>query len=86
MVVLLKIRLSFTSALNLIFSTQDSSTPYPDVRGNNFTGCIEEIYLGPDRVELSAGKEGAHGVEAGCTAKVMLLDNFSFSYFLAERL
>ena len=49
---------------------QDATTPYPDIRAVNFSGCIEEVFLGPDLVELSANKDGAHGVEAGCTAKV----------------
>lgn len=45
-------------------------TPYVDIRGTNYTGCIEDVFLGPDRIELVAGKEGAVGVEAGCLTKV----------------
>jgi hypothetical protein len=53
---------------------QDTSTPYADVRAVNFSGCIEEVFLGPDLVDLSPAKEGAHGVEAGCTVRVKTID------------
>ena len=36
----------------------------------NFSGCMEEVFLGPDKVELSPEKEGSHGIEAGCSIKV----------------
>ncbi len=44
--------------------------PVPDVREVNFKGCIEEFYLGPDRVDLSASSPGAYGVRPGCTEGV----------------
>ena len=30
-------------------------------------GCIEEVFFGPDRIDLSASSPGAYGVQPGCT-------------------
>jgi hypothetical protein len=36
----------------------------------NFAGCIEDFFMGPDRIDLSATSPGAFGVKAGCTEGV----------------
>ena len=41
--------------------------PVQDVSEVNFRGCIEEFYLGPDRVDLSVTSPGAFGVSPGCS-------------------
>jgi len=44
--------------------------PYTEINPVNFVGCIEDAFLGPDRIELVAGSIDAVNVEPGCSEKV----------------
>ena len=39
--------------------------PASQVQDINFEGCIEEVFFGPDRIDLSANSPGAVGVKPG---------------------
>lgn len=61
----------FISDQNLYFGGYPpGSFPYSGINAVNFVGCIEDAFLGPDRIELKAGSEEAVNVEAGCSGKV----------------
>ncbi|TRY60964.1 hypothetical protein TCAL_05712 [Tigriopus californicus] len=50
--------------------------PYPDVDGYNFTGCMEEVFIGLDSADLNSYNE-AVGIEPGCIRTTESLVTFS---------
>ena len=49
--------------------------PYQAVRPINFTGCVEEVYIGPDKVDVTAS-EDARGTSPGCSSEAATLATF----------
>ena len=54
----------------------EDEMPTSQVQDTNFAGCIEEVFFGPDRIDMSASSPGAYGVQPGCTEGAINLVTF----------